>query len=189
MNNKIIIFSGPSGSGKSTIINYILKQDFPMQFAVSATSRAPRGKEKDGVEYYFITPEAFKQKIRNDEFLEYEEVYKDSFYGSLRSEVERIFSAGCHVIFDVDVAGGRRLKNIFGERSMTVFIKPPSIEVLRKRLYGRQTDTPEVIESRLAKAAYELEFVSQYDAVVISDQLEQVLADTLQLVTAFLDRP
>jgi guanylate kinase len=159
-----------------------------LKFAVSATSRAPRKNEKDGVEYYFITPEAFKQKIKAGEFIEYEEVYTNLFYGSLLSEVTRIFAAGCHVIFDVDVAGGRRLKSIFGERSLSIFIQPPSIEILRKRLYNRQTESPEIIESRLAKAEYELSFASQYDAIVMSNQLEQVQADTLRIVKQFLGR-
>jgi len=189
MKNRVIIFSGPSGSGKSTIINYLLMQDLPLKFAVSATSRAPRGSEKDGVEYYFITPQAFKEKIRAGEFIEYEEVYKDTFYGSLRSEVERIFAAGCNVIFDIDVAGGLRIKKIFETNALSIFVRPPSIEVLRKRLYYRHTDTPEMIESRLAKAQYELGFASQYDAVVISDELERVLADTLQIVKQFLGHP
>ena len=156
MAGKLIIFSAPSGSGKSTIINYLLTQNLNLSFSISATSRAPRGTEQNGVEYFFLTPEEFKQRIANDEFLEYEEVYKDRFYGTLKAQVEKQLAAGQNVIFDVDVVGGCNIKKFYGDRALSVFIQPPSLEELRKRLTGRGTDAPEVIESRLAKATFEL---------------------------------
>ena len=156
--SKLIIFSAPSGSGKSTIINYLLAQHLNLAFSISATSRAPRGTERDGVEYFFLTPDEFRRRIEAGEFLEYEEVYKDRFYGTLKSQVEKQLADGQNVIFDVDVVGGCNIKQFYGDRALSVFIQPPSIEELRHRLEGRGTDAPEVIESRLAKAAYELTF-------------------------------
>ena len=187
MNNKVIIISAPSGSGKTTIINYLLKQNLPLQFAVSATSRAPRGNEKDGVEYYFLSPQAFKKKIKDSEFIEYEEVYKDVFYGSLKSEVERIMANGNHVVFDVDVAGGHRIKKIYAEKALSIFILPPSIEELHKRLYTRGTDMPAIIENRLAKAQYELGFASEFDVVIINDVLEKAQLETFHVVQQFIN--
>lgn len=186
MAGKLIIFSAPSGSGKSTIINYLLQQSLRLRFSISATSRAPRGTEKNGVEYYFLTPEEFKTRIAQGEFLEYEEVYTDKFYGTLKSEVERIIQEGDNVIFDVDVVGGCNIKRFYGDRALSVFIQPPSIEELRKRLIGRGTDTPEVIESRIAKAAYELGFADKFDVVVVNDDLETAKAKALQVIQAFL---
>ena len=186
MAGKLIIFSAPSGSGKSTIINYLLQQSLRLRFSISATSRAPRGTEKNGVEYYFLTPEAFKARIAKGDFLEYEEVYTDKFYGTLKSEVERILNEGDNVIFDVDVVGGCNIKRFYGDRALSVFIQPPSIEELRKRLVGRGTDTPEVIESRIAKAEYELGFADKFDTVVINDDLETAKAKALQVIQAFL---
>ena len=186
MAGKLIIFSAPSGSGKSTIINYLLQQSLRLRFSISATSRAPRGMEKNGVEYYFLTPEAFKARIAKGDFLEYEEVYTDKFYGTLKSEVERILNEGDNVIFDVDVVGGCNIKHFYGDRALSVFIQPPSIEELRKRLVGRGTDTPEVIESRIAKAEYELSFADKFDTVVINDDLETAKAKALQVIQAFL---
>ena len=186
MAGKLIIFSAPSGSGKSTIINYFLQQSLRLRFSISATSRAPRGTEKNGVEYYFLTPEEFKTRIAQGDFLEYEEVYTDKFYGTLKSEVERIIQEGDNVIFDVDVVGGCNIKRFYGDRALSVFIQPPSIEELRKRLIGRGTDTPEVIESRIAKAAYELGFADKFDVVVINDDLETAKAKALQVIQAFL---
>ena len=186
MAGKLIIFSAPSGSGKSTIINYLLQQSLRLRFSISATSRAPRGTEKNGVEYYFLTPEAFKTRIAKGDFLEYEEVYTDKFYGTLKSEVERILNEGDNVIFDVDVVGGCNIKRFYGDRALSVFIQPPSIEELRKRLVGRGTDTPEVIESRIAKAEYELSFADKFDTVVINDDLETAKAKALQVIQAFL---
>ena len=186
MAGKLIIFSAPSGSGKSTIINYLLQQSLRLRFSISATSREPRGMEKNGVEYYFLTPEAFKARIAKGDFLEYEEVYTDKFYGTLKSEVERILNEGDNVIFDVDVVGGCNIKRFYGDRALSVFIQPPSIEELRKRLVGRGTDTPEVIESRIAKAEYELSFADKFDTVVINDDLETAKAKALQVIQAFL---
>ena len=186
MAGKLIIFSAPSGSGKSTIINYLLQQSLRLRFSISATSRAPRGTEKNGVEYYFLTPEAFKARIAKGDFLEYEEVYTDKFYGTLKSEVERILNEGDNVIFDVDVVGGCNIKRFYGDRALSVFIQPPSIEELRKRLVGRGTDTPEEIESRIAKAEYELSFADKFDTVVINDDLETAKAKALQVIQAFL---
>ena len=186
MNGKVIIFSAPSGSGKSTIISYLLKQNLPLQFAISATSRAPRDYEKEGVEYYFLTLEEFKQKINANEFVEYEEVYKEKFYGSLKSEVERIQSTGNHVVYDVDVVGGCRIKDIYGEKALSVFFRPPSIEILRKRLEDRGTDSPEMIENRLARAQYELSFAHKYDVVILNDVLETAQEETLRTVQQFI---
>ena len=187
MNNRVIIISAPSGSGKTTIINYLLKQNLPLQFAVSATSRAPRGNEKDGVEYYFLSPQTFKKKIKNNEFVEYEEVYKDVFYGSLKSEVERIMANGNHVVFDVDVAGGHRIKKIYAEKALSIFILPPSIEELHKRLHARGTDMPAMIENRLAKAQYELGFAPDFDIVIINDVLEKAQLETYHAVQQFIN--
>ena len=179
MAGKLIIFSAPSGSGKSTIINYLLTQNLNLHFSISATSRAPRGTEKNGVEYYFLTPEEFRNRIEAGDFLEYEEVYTDKFYGTLKSEVERILSKGDNVIFDVDVVGGCNIKKFYGNRALSVFIQPPSVEELRKRLEGRGTDAPDIIESRIAKAEFELGFANKFDTVIINDDLEQAKAETL----------
>lgn len=184
---KLIIFSAPSGSGKSTIINYLLKQNLNLAFSISATSRPPRGTEQHGVEYFFLSPEEFRQRIANDEFLEYEEVYEDRFYGTLKAQVERQLEAGQNVVFDVDVVGGCNIKQFYGERALSIFIQPPSIEELRKRLEGRGTDTPEVIEDRLAKASYELTFASKFDKVIVNDDLEKAQAETLEVLKAFLN--
>lgn len=186
MKGKLIIFSAPSGSGKSTIVTYLLTQNLNLHFSVSATSRAPRGAEKHGVEYYFLTPQAFKAKIAAGEFLEYEEVYTDKFYGTLKQEVDRILERGDHVVFDVDVVGGCNIKKYYGDQALSVFIQPPSVEVLRRRLEGRGTDTAEVIESRIAKAEFELGFACKFDAVIVNDDLEQAKAETLKLVKDFL---
>lgn len=183
---KVIIFSAPSGSGKSTIINYLLQQNLNLHFSISATSRAPRGEEKNGVEYYFLTPDEFKQKIKAGEFLEYEEVYENKFYGTLKAPVEKMLDEGKNVIFDVDVVGGCNIKKHFAEEAMSVFIQPPSVEELRRRLTSRGTDAPEVIESRIAKAEYELGFSTRFDKVVINDNLETALQQVLQLVRDFI---
>ena len=182
--NKLIIFSAPSGSGKSTIINYLLTQGLHLAFSISATSRPPRGTERNGVEYFFLSPEEFRQRIANDEFLEYEEVYKD---GTLKSQVEKQLQAGQNVVFDVDVVGGCNIKQFYGDRALSIFIQPPSIEELRKRLVGRGTDTPDVIESRVAKAAYELTFAPKFDKIIINDDLEKAKAEALQVITQFLN--
>ena len=184
---KLIIFSAPSGSGKSTIINYLLKQNLNLAFSISATSRPPRGIEQHGVEYFFLSPEEFRQRIANDEFLEYEEVYEDRFYGTLKAQVERQLEAGQNVVFDVDVVGGCNIKQFYGERALSIFIQPPSIEALRQRLEGRGTDTPEVIEDRLAKASYELTFAPKFDKVIVNDDLEKAQAETLEVLKEFLN--
>ncbi|MBE6284108.1 MAG: guanylate kinase [Mediterranea massiliensis] len=184
---KLIIFSAPSGSGKSTIINYLLKQNLNLAFSISATSRPPRGTEQHGVEYFFLSPEEFRQRIANDEFLEYEEVYEDRFYGTLKAQVERQLEAGQNVVFDVDVVGGCNIKQYYGNRALSIFIQPPSIEELRKRLEGRGTDAPEVIEDRLAKASYELTFAPKFDKVVVNDDLEKAQAETLEVLKEFLN--
>ena len=188
MAGKLVIFSAPSGSGKSTIINYLLKQGLDLHFSISATSREPRGNEKHGVEYYFLSPEEFKSKIAANEFLEYEEVYTDKYYGTLKSEVERLLTNGNNVVFDVDVVGGCNIKQYYGDRALSLFIQPPGIEVLRSRLEGRGTDSPEVIESRLAKATYEMTFAPKFDRVIINDEIETAKAETLQVIRAFLEK-
>ena len=185
---KLVIFSAPSGAGKSTIVNYLLSQDLNLQFSISATSRPPRGTEKHGVEYYFHSPEEFREKIANGEFLEYEEVYTDKFYGTLKAEVERIMNDGGNVIFDVDVVGGCNIKKYYGDKALSVFIEPPSINELRCRLEKRGTDSPEVIESRIAKAEYEMTFAPQFDVVIHNDNLEEAKAKALNVVTDFLKK-
>lgn len=187
MNNKVIIFSAPSGAGKSTIVNHLLKLHPELEFSISATSRAPRGQEKHGVEYYFYTADDFRQMISEDRFVEYEEVYAGSFYGTLRSEVERIWAKGHTIIFDIDVQGGVNLKRIFGEQAFSIFIQAPSVEVLRERLNGRGTDTEEAIERRVAKAASEMEFAAgKFDHVLINDDLQTALAEAEKIVGDFL---
>lgn len=185
---KIIIFSAPSGSGKSTIIHHLLGQNFNLEFSISATSRKPRGAEKDGVEYYFLTPEEFRKKIANDEFLEYEEVYTDTFYGTLKSEIGRIHNAGKIVLFDVDVVGGVNLKKIFGNQALSIFVMPPSIEELRNRLINRGTDTPEVIDKRLAKATYEMSFAPQFDVIIENDDLDRAKREAEEVIKGFVER-
>ncbi|HJC97667.1 MAG TPA: guanylate kinase [Candidatus Phocaeicola merdavium] len=188
MNGKLIIFSAPSGSGKSTIINYLLKQGLNLQFSISATSRPPRGTEQDGVEYFFLSPEEFKKRIANDEFVEYEEVYPDRFYGTLKSQVEKQLAEGQNIIFDVDVVGGCNIKRFYGDRALSVFIQPPSIEELRKRLEGRGTDSPETINSRIAKAEFELSYAPKFDLIVVNDELEKAEAQALEAIRKFLNK-
>ncbi|MBQ4461343.1 MAG: guanylate kinase [Bacteroidaceae bacterium] len=183
---KLIIFSAPSGSGKSTIINYLMTQGLNMHFSISATSRAPRGTEQNGVEYFFLTPEEFRTKIENDEFLEYEEVYANRFYGTLKAQVEKQLEEGQNVVFDVDVKGGVNIKKFYGERALSVFIQPPSVDELRRRLEGRATDAPEVINDRIARAEYELSFAPQFDTIVVNNDLETAKAEALQKIKDFL---
>jgi len=188
MNGKLIIFSAPSGAGKSTMINYLLTQDLHLAFSISATSRPPRGKEQHGVEYFFISPEEFRERIDNNEFLEYEEVYKDRFYGTLKAQVEKQLEAGQNVVLDVDVVGGCNIKKFYGDRALSVFIQPPSLEVLKDRLVGRGTDEPSVIKSRLAKAEFELGFACKFDVVIVNDQLEEARARAVKIIKDFLDK-
>lgn len=185
---RLIIFSAPSGSGKSTIVQYLMKEhpELNLAFSISCTSRAPRGTEKNGVEYFFLTPEEFKQKIDKDEFLEYEEVYENRFYGTLKSQVENQTEKGENVVFDVDVKGGCNIKNFYGDKALSIFVQPPSVEELRRRLVGRATDAPEVIEQRLAKASYEMTFAEKFDHIVVNDDLDVAKAETLKLVGDFL---
>ena len=188
MKGKMLIVSAPSGSGKSTIVQWLMREhpELKLYFSISCTSRAPRGLEQDGVEYFFLTPEAFKEKIQNNEFLEYEEVYADRFYGTLKQQVENQRNQGQNVVFDVDVKGGVNIKKYYGDEALSLFIQPPSVEELRRRLVGRATDTPEAIEQRLAKAEYELTFASQFDRVIVNDDLETAKQEALQVVKAFL---
>lgn len=189
MFGKLIIFSAPSGSGKSTIINYLLKHtELNLHFSISATSRAPRGTEKDGVEYYFLSPGEFRKRIEAGDFLEYEEVYTDKYYGTLKSEVERIIKQGNNVIFDVDVVGGTNIKKYYGDKALSVFIKPPHIDELRKRLLSRGTDSLEIIESRIAKAEFELSFHPQFDVVITNDDLNRAQTEAYQVIKAFLEK-
>ena len=185
---KLIIFSAPSGSGKSTIINYLLKQGLDLAFSISATSRPPPGTERDGVEYFFLTPDEFRERIARGEFLEYEEVYPGRFYGTLKSQVEKQLAEGQNVIFDVDVVGGCNIKQYYGDRALSVFIQPPSVEELRRRLVGRGTDAPEVIADRVAKAEYELGFAPKFDVVVVNDDLETAERQALDIIRNFLKK-
>lgn len=180
--------SAPSGSGKSTIINWLMQEhpELNLNFSISCTSRAPRGTEQNGVEYFFLTPEEFRQRIDNDEFLEYEEVYEGRFYGTLKEQVELQRSHGENVVFDVDVKGGRNIKQYYGDEALSIFIQPPSIEELRRRLEGRGTDAPEVIEQRLERAAFELTFADKFDKVVVNDDLATAEADALAVIQEFL---
>ncbi|MBP8849420.1 MAG: guanylate kinase [Breznakibacter sp.] len=184
---KLIILSAPSGSGKSTIVKHLLEEDLNLEFSISATSRAPRGEEKHGVEYYFFTPEEFKKRIENQEFVEWEEVYAGTYYGTLKSEVERITNNGKNVIFDVDVVGGVNIKKMYKKEALSIFIMPPSVEELRNRLNARGTDSPEAIEKRLAKAETELTYASQFDEVVVNDLLEVAQIEATEIIAGFLE--
>lgn len=187
MDNKVVIFSAPSGAGKSTIVNHLLGIHPELEFSISATSRAPRGQEQHGKEYYFFSADDFRQMIAEDKFVEYEEVYAGSFYGTLRSEVERIWAKGHTIVFDIDVQGGVNLKRIFGDKALSVFIQAPSVEVLRERLVGRGTDTEEAIERRVAKAASEMEFAAgKFDHVLINDNLDTAKAEAERVIGEFL---
>ena len=188
MSGKVLIFSAPSGSGKSTIVNHLLSLHPEIEFSVSATSRPPRGAEQDGVEYLFYTAEVFRALVADGKFVEYEEVYPDRFYGTLKSEVNRIWAKGHVIIFDVDVKGGVSLKKYFGDQALSVFIQAPSVEELRKRLIARATDSPEAIETRVAKAAEEMTYASQFDTVLINDSLQIALIQAEKLVHQFLEK-
>lgn len=183
---KLLIFSAPSGSGKTTIVRRLLEQFSNLEFSISATSRAPRGAEKNGVDYYFLSAEEFAEAVAANKFVEWEEVYKGTCYGTLRSEMERIWTKGNVILFDVDVMGGIRLKEIFGEDAMSIFVMPPSIEELRRRLEGRGTDAPEVIEKRIAKASFELTKAPEFDRQVINDDLEVAVSQVAEIVKNFI---
>ena len=183
---KVVIFSAPSGSGKTTIVRALLARYPQLEFSISATSRAPRGNEQDGRDYYFFTHEAFKQAVAEDRFVEWEEVYAGTCYGTLHSEVERIWAKGHTILFDVDVIGGLNLRRIFGENACAIFIMPPSIEVLRQRLEGRGTDAPEVIQRRIDKAAFELTKAEAFDRVVLNDNLEEAIAEASAILENFI---
>lgn len=185
--SKLIIFSAPSGTGKSTLVRYLINLDLNLQFSISATSREPRGEEKDGVEYFFITSKEFRDKIANNEFIEYEEVYEDRFYGTLKSNVDDILDKGKNVVFDIDCVGGLNIKKIYGDRALAVFIMPPSVQALRERLEKRGTDTPEVIESRLAKAEYEMSFAPQFDIIIENDDFDQAKEETYNVIKKFIN--
>lgn len=184
---KLIIFSAPSGSGKSTIIGRLMQhKELHMAFSISCTSRKPRGTERNGVEYFFLTPEEFRRKIAANEFLEYEEVYHDRFYGTLKSQVDTQMERGENVVFDVDVKGGCNIKEHYRNKALSIFIQPPSIDELRKRLEGRGTDAPEVIKDRLARAEYELSFAPKFDHVVVNDDLDRAVEEAYMLIKNFI---
>lgn len=187
---KCIIISAPSGTGKSTIIGWLMQEhpELRLAFSISCTSRPPRGSEQHGVEYFFLTPEEFRRRIDNDEFLEYEEVYENRFYGTLKAQVERQLDAGQNVVFDVDVKGGVNIKRHYGDEALSLFIQPPSIAELRRRLEGRATDAPEVIDQRIARAEFELTFAPQFDRIVVNDRLEQAESDALAVITDYLNQ-
>ena len=185
---KLIIFSAPSGSGKSTIINRLmLRPELHLAFSISCTSRAPRGTEQNGVEYFFITPEEFRERISRDEFLEYEEVYENRFYGTLKQQVETQAARGENVVFDVDVKGGCNIKQYYGDRALSLFIQPPSVEELRRRLVGRATDAPKVIEQRIARAEFEMSQAPKFDRIIINDDLEKAVEETYEAIRAFIE--
>jgi guanylate kinase len=183
---KIIIFSAPSGAGKTTVVRHLLSKNQNFAFSVSATSRKPRGKELNGVDYFFMTADEFKTKIKNNEFLEWQEVYPDSFYGSLKSEVDKILNEGKNILFDVDVVGGSNIKKIYGDRALALFIQPPSITELEKRLIARSTDNKEGIRERLEKAERELAYSHLFDVIIMNDTLEHALQEAEDRVDAFL---
>lgn len=184
---KLIIFSAPSGSGKSTIVRHLITKDVPIEFSVSATNRAPRGREENGVDYYFLSSEVFKSKIKSKAFLEWEEVYPDRYYGTLKAEVDRIWANEKHVVFDIDVEGGLNLKKQFGERALSVFIKVPSIDILKQRLMARNTEDNENLNMRLDKAKSEMAYAKYFDVVIVNDDLEIAQEQAYQKVMDFIN--
>lgn len=185
---KLIIFCAPSGSGKSTLVQWLMAAhpELKLAFSISCTSRSPRGTEQNGVEYFFISPAEFRDRIAKGDFLEYEEVYQDRFYGTLKSQVDNQTQQGDNVLFDVDVKGGCNIKEFYGNRALSIFVQPPSVDELRRRLTSRGTDTPEAIEERLAKAAFELTFAPRFDRIVVNDDLEKAKAEVYRLVSDFV---
>jgi guanylate kinase len=188
MEGKLVIFSAPSGSGKTTIVRYLLEKGLKLEFSISACNRPPRGKEEHGKDYYFLSTDDFKKRIDNNDFVEWEEVYDGRYYGTLKSEMQRIWEKGNHVLFDVDVMGGIALKKIFGDKAISVFVMPPSVEVLRQRLNKRGTDAPEEIERRLAKAKREMSFADQFDHIVVNDELFHAKVEAETLLHDFLNQ-
>ena len=188
MERKLVIISAPSGAGKTTIVKHLLESGLNLSFSVSATTRPLRGTEKDGDDYFYLSVQEFKKKIENDEFVEWEEVYKDVFYGTLKSELERIWANGNFVLFDVDVKGGISLKNKFGINSIAIFIMPPSVKELENRLVKRATDTPEKIKIRVEKAHEELKLANQFDTIIVNHQLDKAKEEILKIVSSFLGR-
>ena len=188
MKGKLIIFSAPSGTGKSTIINWLMQEhsELKMAFSISCTSRAPRGTERNGVEYFFLTPDEFRSRIEAGEFLEYEDGYTDRYYGTLKSQVERQCDAGQNVVFDVDVKGGCNIKQHYGDKALSIFIMPPSVDELRRRLESRATDAPEVIDQRIARAEFEIGFADKFDKVVVNDDLDKAKKEVLGIIKQFL---
>ena len=188
MKNKVLIFSAPSGAGKSTIVNHLLKSFSNLEFSISATSRQLRGNEKDGVDYHFLSSQEFSTKVNNNEFIEWEEVYAGTCYGTLRSEVERIWAKGNIVVFDIDVVGGINVKKLFGDNAFSIFVQPPSVEELRKRLIGRATDSAEAIDKRILKAESELGYSNQFDVILINDVLEDALSEADKIIANFINK-
>lgn len=186
MKGKLIIFSAPSGAGKTTIVKHLLQQNFDLEFSISATSREARHTEINVKDYYFLSDEEFQQKVANEDFLEWEEVYKGTSYGTLKSEVERIRDLGKNVIFDVDVVGGLNIKKYYGDEALAVFVQPPSIEELRNRLTGRSTETEDKIQMRIAKAEHELSFAKDFDVIIVNDKLEKAFEDAENILSQFL---
>lgn len=186
MEGKVLIFSAPSGSGKSTIVQHLVNLDLNLAFSISATSRKPRGGEVNGREYHFVSPEAFREKIKSDKFIEWEEVYPDQYYGTLRSEVQRIWDQGKSALFDIDVEGGLNLKKEFGEKALSVFVKPPSLQDLERRLRSRATDDEEALKKRLGKAEHEMQYAPRFDHILLNDSLNRALIEAEVLVRDFL---
>ena len=188
MKGKLIIFSAPSGTGKSTIINWLMQEhaELNMAFSISCTSRAPRGTERNGVEYFFLTPDEFRHRIEAGEFLEYEEVYHDRFYGTLRSQVEALLDEGVNVVLDIDVKGGINIKRMYGAQALSMFIQPPSVDELRRRLESRGSDAPDQIQMRLDKAEYEMSFAREFDHIIVNDELDKAEAEALALIGDFI---
>lgn len=188
MKGKLVIVSAPSGAGKTTIVNHLLGKGLDLEFSVSATTRKPRGKETHGKEYYFISVDDFRKRIKNNEFVEWEEVYKDQFYGTLKMEIERIWSHKKHVIFDVDVKGGISLKRIFGNKGLSLFVMPPSVKELEKRLLARGTDNSDKVQERINKALEEMKLADNFDYIILNDHLKDATEEAESIVTSFLKR-
>lgn len=186
MSGKMIIFSAPSGAGKTTIVKWLLSEGLPLEFSVSATSRSPRTGEINGKDYYFLSATDFRNKIEAGEFIEWQEVYSDKFYGTLKSEISRIWDSGKHVIFDVDVLGGLNLKKLFGDTALSLFVMPPSVEELEKRLRGRNTDSEDIIKQRIEKAVYEMSHAPGYDKIIVNDNLETAKQEAFNAVKNFI---